>query len=89
MSEADFIRQETGEFPILLLDDVASELDESRYSFLFEYLRHLDVQVFITSTSRKDIRLQDAEDVSVFYVESGTVSDGKCSNNCVCAAHPF
>ncbi|HQG13235.1 MAG: DNA replication and repair protein RecF [bacterium ADurb.Bin270] len=85
MSEVDFIKNETGELPVLLLDDVASELDESRNAFLFNYLRHLDVQVFITSTSRKDIRLPDAEDVNVFYVESGRVSDGKCSNSNVCA----
>jgi DNA replication and repair protein RecF len=85
MSEVEFIKNETGELPVLLLDDVASELDESRNAFLFNYLRHLDVQVFITSTSRKDIRLPDAEDVNVFYVKSGRVSDGKCSNSNVCA----
>ncbi len=71
MSEADFIRQETGEFPILLLDDVAAGSLRAATLFLFEYLRHLDVQVFITSTSRKDIRLQDVEDVSVFMWNQG------------------
>lgn len=39
-----------GYFPILLLDDVLSELDENKKSALVEFLNTLNAQVFITST---------------------------------------
>ena len=40
-----------GEYPLLLLDDVSSELDMQRNAKLFEYLQQ-GMQVFITATSR-------------------------------------
>lgn len=36
LAEIDLIREETGELPVLLLDDVFSELDESRQKYLLE-----------------------------------------------------
>ncbi|MGE0867745.1 MAG: DNA replication/repair protein RecF [Kofleriaceae bacterium] len=39
-----------GDLPILLLDDVSSELDEDRNRFLFEHLTTLAGQCFITTT---------------------------------------
>ena len=43
-----------GEYPVLLLDDVTSELDESRTQKLFEYVQH-GMQVFISTTSKPDL----------------------------------
>ncbi|MBA3538386.1 MAG: hypothetical protein H0T79_02050 [Deltaproteobacteria bacterium] len=57
-----------GDAPILLLDDVSSELDPSRNEFLFEHLATLAGQCFITTTDgahvllrrdRADYRIQD------------------------------
>lgn len=57
-----------GDSPILLLDDVSSELDPSRNEFLFEHLAGLAGQCFITTThashvllhrDRADYRLQN------------------------------
>ena len=48
LSEVELIKEEKGEYPILLLDDVLSELDTSRQSFLINSLE--DVQMFITAT---------------------------------------
>ena len=39
-----------GDLPILLLDDVSSELDPQRNEFLFEHLATLAGQCFITTT---------------------------------------
>lgn len=59
--------------PILLLDDVSSELDRERNRFLFDFLRHRqEGQVFITTTHRDYILLD--EDVEVFDVRSGQVA---------------
>lgn len=39
-----------GALPILLLDDVSSELDPSRTGAVYEFVRNLDSQVFVTTT---------------------------------------
>lgn len=59
--------------PILLLDDVSSELDQERNRFLFDFLRErTDGQVFITTTHRDYILLDD--DVQAFRVEAGNIT---------------
>ena len=48
LSEIDIIKEETGEYPVILLDDVLSELDKSRQEYLLENLK--GIQTFITCT---------------------------------------
>jgi len=50
LAEIDLILSETEELPIILLDDVASELDFNRTTFLFNLLDRLNAQVFVTTT---------------------------------------
>lgn len=49
LSEVEIIKSETEEIPILLLDDVMSELDDLRQQYLFQNIS--DVQTFITCTN--------------------------------------
>lgn len=49
MGEVDVIRQSLGTYPVLLLDDVMSELDSDRRALLIELVRQ-DVQTFMTAT---------------------------------------
>jgi DNA replication and repair protein RecF len=49
LSELELMRKESGEYPIFLLDDVTSELDSWRISSIFELIKTLPVQIFITS----------------------------------------
>jgi DNA replication and repair protein RecF len=59
--------------PILLLDDVSSELDRDRNRYLFDFLRsRMEGQVFITTTHRDYILLD--EDVASWNVRSGEFS---------------
>ena len=48
LAEIEIIKQSTGETPILLLDDVLSELDEHRQRFLFQEIKNM--QTIITCT---------------------------------------
>jgi DNA replication and repair protein RecF len=48
-----------GDLPILLLDDVSSELDPQRNEFLFEHLAKLAGQCFITTTHRDHVLLRE------------------------------
>lgn len=50
LSELEFLRSETGEYPILLLDDVMSELDADRRRQLMEFIRREHIQTMITAT---------------------------------------
>lgn len=58
--------------PILLLDDVSSELDRDRNRHLFDVLRAHPGQVFITTTHRDHIQLTD--DVAHFTLQHGAVT---------------
>ncbi|HHW56256.1 MAG TPA: DNA replication/repair protein RecF [Clostridia bacterium] len=53
LSEFEILKKETGEKPILLLDDVMSELDENRKKYILRKLEGF--QTFITHTTKKDL----------------------------------
>lgn len=46
LAEAYIVKELSGEYPIILLDDVMSELDSKRQTYLLEYLKNW--QVFLT-----------------------------------------
>lgn len=49
LAELEFVKKETGEYPLLLLDDVGSELDEERRDALFSYLIRKEIQTILTT----------------------------------------
>lgn len=84
LSELKILREETGENPVLLLDDVFSELDASRRACLLRNIE--DAQVFITCTDRTFIEKELTEvdtdtadgngkpwNITFFRVEDGAV----------------
>ena len=69
IAQAEYIKSVKGEYPVLLLDDIMSELDINRRMYLSEKIR--DKQVLITST---DTDLIDKmTDTRLFRIENGTV----------------
>ncbi len=73
LGELELIRETTGKTPIVLLDDVFSELDGERSSFLFNLLGQLNAQTFITST-QQEAWVPELGDYRVFTVHDGQVS---------------
>lgn len=67
LTEIDFIKEETGEKPILLLDDVFSELDKKRQQFLLKTIKKY--QSFVTMT-HNDFSLENA---AVFEISNGSL----------------
>ena len=57
ITEIRMLREQLGHYPILLLDDVSSELDPQRNEKLFDFLSTIEGQVFITTTDVKYVRL--------------------------------
>lgn len=54
LAEMEFMHKETGEYPVLLLDDVGSELDKERKKVLFEYVKEKDIQTIMTMTEKEN-----------------------------------
>lgn len=70
IAEISFLEERYRFTPILLLDDVSSELDRARNRFMFDFLRQRrEGQVFITTTHRDYILLD--EDVASWHVDGG------------------
>ena len=71
LAELKFLREETGEYPILLLDDVMSELDKQRREKLMAFIRRETIQTLITAT--EEAYFPSMHDMALFDVVAGTV----------------
>jgi len=60
-----------GVYPILLLDDVLSEIDEKKRMKLIEYLETINAQIFITTTEQTVLKYLDSKILTVFEVQNG------------------
>jgi len=69
LSEVELIKKERGIYPVVLLDDVFSELDEERRKYLTKSFS--EMQTFITVTDAVDIKSLDNFNKSIFYIENG------------------
>lgn len=64
-----------GIYPVLLLDDVLSEIDETKRVKLMEYLETLDAQIFLTSTENTVLGYLRRDRLSVFEVVNGKIRE--------------
>lgn len=55
------VHQRLADYPVLLLDDVSSELDEQRSHRLFAFIRDIRCQVFVTTTRPELLPLLPAD----------------------------
>ena len=69
LAAREIFQQDTGEYPVLLLDDVLSELDPRRQEFVLNRIR--GGQVFITCC--EDDRLPQLLGGRIFHIKNGTV----------------
>ena len=72
MAEIEIVKRVTKEIPILLLDDVLSELDVKRQNYLLKSIK--DVQTFITCTGLDEFIKNRFHIDRVFNVQDGEVS---------------
>ncbi|MFC0273056.1 DNA replication/repair protein RecF [Metabacillus herbersteinensis] len=76
LAEIELIHAEIGEYPILLLDDVLSELDDYRQSHLLNTIQG-KVQTFVTTTSVEGIDHQTLNEAATFHIEAGKLAVDK------------
>ncbi len=75
LSEIELVKKMTKDTPILLLDDVLSELDSKRQNYLLNSIG--EIQTVITCTGLDDFVNNRFEINRVFQVVNGTVSAGQ------------
>ena len=70
-SQIELIKNRTGETPILLLDDVLSELDEKRQMKMIEYINRM--QTILTCTEIKDEIKNKLDIKKIYYINEGKI----------------
>ena len=72
LAEVNWMKERTGEWPVILLDEVMAELDVNRRADLLKYIGDSD-QVLFTTTDLNLFARDFAEKAEVWTVENGTV----------------
>ena len=72
LSELEIIKEKTGYYPILLLDDVLAELDDKRQNYLLKSIDE-NTQTIITSVDTLLFEQEFLKDVTVYNIENGNV----------------
>lgn len=73
LAQAEEFARHRGQWPIVLIDDLAAELDRDHQERLLERLRAGAAQVFITGTEIPPALVDRAGDFTLFHVEQGWV----------------
>lgn len=74
IAEVELFKNETGEFPVLLLDDIMSELDKERQNYVLNKIQNM--QIFITCTDAE--ALKNIEKGKFINIEKGMVKECIC-----------
>lgn len=76
LSEIKIYEEEYNKKPILLLDDIFSELDTTKKSNIIKFIKN-DLQVFITSTDLNNIDKKILKEADVYKIDNGKVVEGE------------
>lgn len=72
-AEIEYLSAKISDAPVLLLDDVSSELDPQRSAQLFDFLASIDGQTFLTSTHLSNLAVPEIR--KQFNVVKGDISE--------------
>ncbi|MBD5488501.1 MAG: DNA replication/repair protein RecF [Lachnospiraceae bacterium] len=75
LSEIELVKKLTKDNPVLLLDDVLSELDSNRQNYLLSTIG--DIQTIITCTGLDEFVNNRFEIDKVFHIENGMITDNE------------
>lgn len=74
LAEIEVFKKFTGTKPILLLDDVFSELDKYKKNNILNYIKD-DLQIIITTTDLNNLNKRNLKNCKIFYVENSVVEE--------------
>ena len=72
ISELEIFKENKSEYPVLLLDDVFSELDIDKRNKIMSFINK-EIQVFITSTDVENINKEILKHAKIYNIEKGTI----------------
>ena len=72
LAEVELFKEEKGTAPILLLDDIFSELDIKKRNRVIKYIPK-DIQTIITTTDLKNIKKSVVDNSKIFIVNNGKI----------------
>ena len=72
LAELELIHREKGEYPLLLLDDVLSELDNFRRKYLIQFIESSEIQTLLTMTGAEELLTSGTK----YTVEQGRIRRG-------------
>jgi len=75
------MKAKSNDIPIVLLDDVFSELDQDKQNKLITYLHDMKAQTLITSTSLHEINPKLLEGAKIYRVNHGTITEEEAHGN--------
>ena len=73
LAAVDYLSAESGELPVLLLDDIESELDTHRKTALFDLIRDSNFQLILTLTELPHEFLEGVSDSSLLRIKNGAI----------------
>ncbi len=73
ISEIPIFKEFTGTNPVLLLDDIFSELDIKKRNKLLKIMNNEDIQSIITTTDLRNINKKYVDNAYVFNVKNGNI----------------
>jgi DNA replication and repair protein RecF len=74
LTQTKIMAEKTGESPILLVDDLKSELDHDRCNDLLEIIHEMAVQTFVTNLEMDSLKTNLTSDAyQLFHVEHGDI----------------
>jgi DNA replication and repair protein RecF len=74
LAELDLLGDAAGEPPVLLLDDVLSELDMAHRSTIVASIAARSAQVFVTATDESDLASSDLAHLPILRIQAGAVT---------------
>jgi len=74
LAEVEWMKEKTGQWPVLLLDEVMAELDVQRRADLLAYLENME-QAMLTTTDLKLFEPGFVKKTKLWQVEAGKVSE--------------
>ncbi|MEA3376909.1 MAG: DNA replication/repair protein RecF [Chloroflexota bacterium] len=75
LAELGWMREQTGQTPVLLLDEVLAELDRTRRAYLLEQVNGVE-QAILTATDPEMFSTEFLKQATVWEVEAGIVQTG-------------
>lgn len=75
LAQISYLKKQTGQHTVLLVDDLAAELDEDKRSRLLRLFKETAAQLFVTVTEADLVDVSAWENVKMFHVEHGKIKE--------------